>query len=181
MSELSAILRELETVLARVPAAQIDDFTGEVLAAPRIFVVGEGRSGLMAKAFAMRLMHLGLDVYAVGETITPAVRAGETLIALSGSGTTRSVLLVAEAAAAAGARVVVVTTNPESPLALASARVLHLPAATKYRREGEAPSIQPLGSLFDQCAHLLFDAVCLRVASQKEAGAGALARHSNVE
>ena len=38
--------------------------------------MGAGRSGLVAKAFAMRLMHLGLEAFVVGETITPALNKG---------------------------------------------------------------------------------------------------------
>jgi len=38
--------------------------------------MGVGRSGLIGRAFAMRLMHLGFEVYVLGETITPAVEKG---------------------------------------------------------------------------------------------------------
>jgi len=54
----------------------------------RIFVVGAGRSGLVARAFAMRLMHLGFSVHVVGETTTPRMDPGDLLIVISGSGET---------------------------------------------------------------------------------------------
>jgi 6-phospho-3-hexuloisomerase len=182
MTELKLILAEVAAVLDRVSPEAVQGFTDDLRAAGRVFVLGEGRSGLMGKAFAMRLMHLGARVYAVGETITPAVEAGDTLVVISGSGTTASVLLVAERVREIGGRVLALTTNPESPLARVASRVLHVPAATKYRREGEAPSIQPLGSLFDQCAHVVFDAVCLRYAGTGASAPGdAFARHSNLE
>ena len=38
----------------------------------KIFIVGMGRSGFVARAFALRLMNLGFNVYFLGETITPA-------------------------------------------------------------------------------------------------------------
>ena len=34
----------------------------------RVFVIGAGRSGLIARAFAMRLLHLSFNVYVIGET-----------------------------------------------------------------------------------------------------------------
>jgi len=43
----------------------------------KILVVGAGRSGLVGKAFAMRLMHLGFNIYVMGETITPAFGVGD--------------------------------------------------------------------------------------------------------
>ncbi len=49
----------------------VGQFIDELLSAKRIYVMGAGRSGLIAKAFAMRLMHLGMHSYVVGETITP--------------------------------------------------------------------------------------------------------------
>jgi len=48
----------------------VEAFIRELLNAKRIYVMGAGRSGLVAKAFAMRLMHLGLQAFVVGETIT---------------------------------------------------------------------------------------------------------------
>ncbi len=74
-------------------------------AAQRVFVAGEGRSGFMAKAFAMRLMHLGLPVHVVGETTTPSVADGDVVVGVSGSGTTAGTVRVAEQAVKVGAAV----------------------------------------------------------------------------
>jgi 6-phospho-3-hexuloisomerase len=65
---------------------QMTAFFKEMLSAKRIYVAGAGRSGFIAKAFGLRLLHLGMDVYVVGETITPAFRLGDTLVVFSGSG-----------------------------------------------------------------------------------------------
>ncbi|NLW76696.1 MAG: SIS domain-containing protein, partial [Methanomicrobiales archaeon] len=45
---------------------EVDCFISELMRAERIFVVGAGRSGFVAKSFAMRLMHLGFTSYVVG-------------------------------------------------------------------------------------------------------------------
>lgn len=74
------------------------------------------------------------------------------------------------------------TTDPDSPLAAAAATVVHVPAATKYRKPGEAATIQPLSSLFDQVCHIVFDAVCLRLAMLRDVdNAAARAAHANTE
>ncbi len=165
---LDVIQDELAGVLSRVERRTVDDFVSTVDNAHRIFVAGAGRSGFMGEAFAMRLVHMGLTVHVVGEATAPTMTAGDVLVALSGSGTTSGTVRTAEQAVRAEATVVAVTTDPESPLARESALVLHLAAATKYRRADEASSIQPLSSLFDQAVHLVLDAVCLRLAAVRD-------------
>jgi hypothetical protein len=57
------ILAENRHVLAQVSAAVFERFVTLLANGNRIFVVGEGRSGLAVRMFAMRLMHLGYRVY----------------------------------------------------------------------------------------------------------------------
>jgi 6-phospho-3-hexuloisomerase len=182
MNKIETILKEMQAVLQQVNSKSIEQAVDLLQAGKRIFVAGEGRSGLMGKAFAMRLMHLGFTVYVVGETITPAMETGDVLVAVSGSGTTKSVQLVAQKARELGCPVFAVTTNPESELAKLATHVLQIPAATKYRREGELATVQPLGSLFDQCAHVLFDAICLSYVMRHTVDHQAtFSKHSNLE
>lgn len=182
MNNLENILKEVEGVLSKVDSLCISKFADIIGKGNRIFVVGEGRSGLMGKSFAMRLMHLGATVYVVGETITPALMNGDVLVAISGSGTTQNVVMVAQKAVELKCQLLVMTTNPTSKLGNLASLILHIPAATKYRRTDEPASIQPLGSLFDQCAHIVFDAICLEYYLIKsEDNNEALARHSNLE
>lgn len=179
---LTTIARELDPVLERVDRAELEGMVLALGDAPRVFVTGEGRSGFMAKAFAMRLMHLGLTAYVVGESTTPAIGPGDLLIAVSGSGTTGHTVQIARAASEAGARVRAVTSDAGSPLAQLAEAVLVVPAATKHRRPGEAASVQPLSSLFDQATHLVLDAVCLLLAGRRHVdNAAAKAAHANTE
>ncbi len=179
---VSTILGEIRGVLGTFDYTQLDTVADEIDSASHVVVAGEGRSGFMAKAFAMRLMHLGVPVHVVGETTTPALGGEDLLVAVSGSGTTASTVRAAEQANAVGGRVIAVTTDPDSPLAATAATVVHIPAATKYRKPGEAATIQPLSSLFDQVCHIVFDAVCLRLATLREVdNAAARAAHANTE
>ncbi|MBG0738051.1 6-phospho-3-hexuloisomerase [Paeniglutamicibacter antarcticus] len=179
---LDVVLSEITTVVQGVKREDIERLADVLAGASRIFATGEGRSGLMAKAFAMRLMHLGLPVHVVGESTTPSVQRGDVLVAISGSGTTAGTVRVAQQAAAVGAMVHVVTTDPDSPLASPAATVLVLPAATKYRCPGEAMTVQPLSSLFDQVTHVALDVVCLLLATRRKIdNAAAAAAHANTE
>ena len=183
MSTLQTVMREIEAVMEKMNADEVVDFARMLHEHEgRIFLLGEGRSGLMAKAFAMRLMHLGANVYVMGETITPSMKAEDMLVALSGSGTTSSVVERSVKARELGCRVLGVTTSPESPLAAACTGVLHIPAATKYRKPGETASIQPLSSLFDQAAHIVLDSVCVEFAEfRSQTNESAKDRHANME
>jgi hexulose-6-phosphate isomerase (EC 5.-.-.-) len=134
----------------------------------KILVVGAGRSGLVARAFAMRLMHLGFNVYVVGETITPSIGEGDVLIAVSGSGSTQVVISVASAAKSIKATVVAITSFEDSPLAKISDHVVKIPGRTKVATEtdyfarqvlGLYEPIAPLGTLFEDAALLFFDGV----------------------
>jgi 6-phospho-3-hexuloisomerase len=84
---IDTILAEVSTTLSAVDRSQVTELAAAPTAATRVFITGEGRSGFMAKAFAMRIMDLGLDVHVIGETTTPSVGPRDTLLAVSGSGT----------------------------------------------------------------------------------------------
>jgi 6-phospho-3-hexuloisomerase len=179
---LDIVISEIAGVAAKVDRARLGALAESLITADRVFVTGEGRSGFMAKAFAMRLMHLGLPVFVIGETTTPAVKGSDTLVAVSGSGTTGGTVRVAEQATALGAVVWAITTDPVSPLGATATEHLVIPAATKYRRPEEAPTIQPLSSLFDQATHIALDVVCLNIAGARGVdNARAAKAHANTE
>ncbi len=122
-------------------------------------------------------------MFVVGETTTPAVtgtrhpgrRLGIRDDRRDGTG-------VAAGAAALGAAVLAVTADPASALAAESTTVLTVPAATKYRRATEAPTIQPLSSLFDQATHIALDVVCLLIADSRGVdNTEAVRQHANTE
>jgi 6-phospho-3-hexuloisomerase len=138
----------------------------------RWFFEGQGRSGLVAAMVAMRFMHLGRNAHFVGEATAPAVRKGDGLVLISGSGATPTSVSHGEVARHEGATVVTVTYSPDSPAARLADVVVYLPAK---------PSMQLGGSLFEQGALLVFDGVIASLAEvMGNAAAGLRARHSNL-
>ncbi|MGI4741137.1 MAG: 6-phospho-3-hexuloisomerase [Janthinobacterium lividum] len=156
--QLQMIIAENQRLAEQVDFAAAAALIPLIQHAERVFVVGAGRTGLVLKAAAMRLMHLGLTVFVVGETTTPAIRQGDLLLAGSGSGTTSTIVKAAEKAKAAGAQVVAISTTPDSPLAALATQVVVLPAAQKQDHGGTI-SQQYAGSLFEQSVLLLTDAI----------------------
>ena len=171
------ILAELDGTLGRVSKEDVDAFRRLVSEARAVFVTGEGRSGLVGRCFAMRLLHLGLTAHVVGGTTTPAFGAGDVLVAVSGSGETDLTCAVARLAAEAGGKVVAVTSARESPLAeLANAKLL-IPAGAESGR-----SAQYGRSLFEQSALIVFDAVAMQLERETSRGRDEMdARHANLE
>lgn len=181
-SIIDTVSDEIATVLSNVKEEEALELSKELQRAKRIFISGEGRSGLMGKAFAMRLMHGGYHVFVIGETITPSIQDGDLLVAISGSGTTGAMFQFALKAKEVGAKVFLVTTNRESKIAEVSEGVLVVPAATKYRRQGEPKTIQPLGNQFDQAVHLLLDAIIISTLQNFESANDDMnKRHANLE
>src|SRR5512133_4294126 len=88
-----AVLKELEGALKQIDPVKAESLVDAIISANKIFVAGTGRSQMMIRGLAMRLMHLGFKSYVVGETVTPAIEPGDLLIIGSGSGET-SILTV---------------------------------------------------------------------------------------
>lgn len=178
---LALIRNEITEAAAGIDEQQLAVLASQILHADRVFVAGAGRSGLVLKMAAMRLMHLGLTVHVAGETTAPAVRSGDLLLVASGSGTTPGAVRSAETAAAAGARVAAITADAQSPLAEAAGAVVVIPAARKTDH-GSAVSRQYSGSLFEQVLLLALEAIFQTLWDSADRPAEELwLRHANLE
>jgi 6-phospho-3-hexuloisomerase len=178
-----AVVAEIAACLRHVPAESLVDALRLVEGASRIFLAGAGRTGLCIRALAMRLMHLGKTTYVVGETTTPGIAAADLLIIGSGSGQTSSLLAMAEKAREKGARLLVFTIDAESPLGrLADHRVVIPAPSPKAAGVAARPSLQPMGTLFEQCLLVLFDSLILGLMQRAgESAPQTFARHANLE
>lgn len=180
MEVLSEILKEVNSVVKNVDEKEIDNIVQLISREKRIFVYGEGRSGLVGKCFAMRLMHLGYTVYVVGETITPAINENDMIIAISGSGETSMVLNLVKKAKDKGASIIGVSSKKASSLIKVSSSFLIVPGTVKS--DNNVKSIQILSSLFDQSLHIILDALCLKLSyKDKLDNKEAIKNHSNLE
>ncbi|MDD2473806.1 MULTISPECIES: 6-phospho-3-hexuloisomerase [unclassified Methanoculleus] len=168
---MTARLEETARALSQETAGR---FIDEILNAKRVYVAGAGRSGLVARAFAQRLMHLGFESYVIGETITPAFRPGDVLVAFSGSGETRSVVDVCETAREIGGRICLITSSPNSHIGRMADCIVEI--GNNQFKDADIPqdfeirqltgqyrsvsgSFAPLGTLFETAALVFSDAV----------------------
>ncbi len=161
MEVFNVILNEITDVINNVNDNEFKMASALITKERRIFVDGEGRSGLMAKGFAMRLMHLGYNVYVIGETITPAINHGDLFIAISGSGKSANIVSDARKAKKAGCEILTFTSNRESDLCKEAHFVVIVPGTVRGDIGTDRKSIQLLSSLFDQSLHIVLDGLCL--------------------
>lgn len=152
---LQYILEEVQRVLERVKPELVDDVVESVLSAQKIFIYGVGRSGLVGKAFAVRLVQMGLRVYFVGDMTTPIVEEGDLVMIVSNTGETMSAVQTANITRRVGAKVIGFTSNQHSKLAQASNVVVELSLGSDERRRKHAP----LGTIFEDACFLLFDSL----------------------
>lgn len=183
MPLLSLIVpEEIHTVMARVDEKQVEAMIKAIHESEAVFVTGAGRSLLMMKAFAMRLVHLGMTVHVVGETTTPAIAPGNLLIAGSGSGQTRTTEAIVQAAKERNARIGVLTAHLESPIASLADLVVEIPTPLTVSPETVRESLQPPGSLFEQCLLVLGDTIILMLKERLGATEEMMrARHTKLE
>ena len=191
-TSIKAILENIEDAENYLDEKAIDEFEDIIINSENIFVTGAGRSGLAAKAFAMRLMHLGLSSYVVGETISPAINGGDCIIAISGSGETNTIVSAAKIAKNRGSKVLAVTSYPESTLGKLADAYLFVKGRTKkevddenyMRRQihGNYTSLTPLGTAFELTTLVFLDAIVSELMEKMEQTESDLkARHTVLE
>lgn len=171
-SAMKKIAEHIQKTVEHLDDKEVDKMVGEILKAKNIFVVGAGRSGLVGKAFAMRLVQVGISAHVVGETTTPAITKKDLLIAVSGSGRTSQILNVAKIAKDIGVKVLTITSYPEEKLGQMSDHVVTIKGRTKVDIEesytasqlkGEFASLTPLGTLFEDTVLVFFDGVIAKL------------------
>ncbi|MGP8072769.1 MAG: SIS domain-containing protein [Thermoplasmata archaeon] len=147
-----------DRVTAALEGIQVADVerTVEILRkAPQIFVYGAGRSGIIGRAFAMRLVQTGLTAYVIGESVTPIVKKGDAVFILSSQGESYSSMQTANIVRREGADLVVLTAKAGSKLAHAATVLL----ALDFKEDADRPKLAPLGTLFESASLSLTDGI----------------------
>jgi len=189
------ILAGAEKAIKELDLAQVEKMIELIIEAKdrKIFVVGMGRSGFVGRAFALRLMNLGFNVYFLGETITPAAGKDDLVIAISGTGMTKLVLSAATAAKEIGAKVVAITSYKDSTLGQIADQIVLIGGRTKmgWPREedylarqilGEREPLSPLGSIFENNCMVFLDGLIVELMYRMKKNENDLkTRHATIE
>jgi 6-phospho-3-hexuloisomerase len=177
------IIEEIEQAVRGISNRDAELLLDRIQEAERVFLAGSGRTGLMVRSFAMRLMQTGLTCYVVGETTTPAIQKDDLLIIGSGSGETSGLLSMAKKARELNARVALVTVVPDSSIGAHADTVVTIPATIAKVHTGRSvPTLQPRGSLFEQCLLIFFETLVVMLMKRMSFKPDAIMeRHANLE
>jgi 6-phospho-3-hexuloisomerase len=146
--------------------------------AKRIFVSGAGRSGLIGRFFAMRLMHSGYDVSVVGEIVTPSIKEGDLLVIISGSGETEQLIAFTKKAKEIGAKILLISAKSESTIGDLADITLQIGRAEQY---GKVRGM-PMGTVFELSTLFFLEATISHVIHDKGIPEEEMrSRHANLE
>jgi 6-phospho-3-hexuloisomerase len=172
---------ELAQVADRLDEASLEPVVRAVAGARRTMLYGCGREGLMMRALAMRLHHLGLEVCMQGDMTAFPLAAGDLFLCAAGPGYLATGSALCEVAREAGAQVIVVTAEPEGATARLADGLLVIPAQTMARDVG-GRSVLPMGSLFEGAMFVVFEVLVLRLRDVLGETAETMrGRHTNME
>ncbi len=158
---LSHIKDQIHEILKNVEKNKIEKIIELFLNARNIFIYGAGRSGLVGRAFAIRLVHLGFPAFVIGETITKPVGKNDLVVLISGSGETIPVAMTAEIARRLGAKIISITANPDSHIA----RFADLFVILKPKKKDA--ELAPLGTLFEASTWIFLDGIVAELMARR--------------
>ncbi len=178
---IDADVQELTELLQRVRDDEVQALCDLIVGARRIFVTGQGRSGLLVRMFALRLMQLGLTVLVVGDATTPGIAAGDVLVVCSASGETPGAVSPARRAREAGATVSAVVARAGSTLGQLAQCTVLVPGETPKLSRQQASRL-PLATVLEQAMLVVLDGVigCLAERLGQD-NRTMMERHANLE
>ena len=178
MAHRRLIIDKIGSILDATDQTYDQQLTAMVDQASRIFIAGAGRSALVARFFAMRLMHGGYNVFVVGEIVTPSLSKGDLLIVISGSGETETMIAFSKRAKALGGKLVLISSRTTSTLGDMSDKVIPIGQPDLY---GQVVGM-PMGTVFELSTLVFLEATVSHIIHEKGIAEEEMrARHANLE
>ena len=175
-------------VLGKIACQGLEDIVSLLLEAEKIFVLGLGHSGMIAKVLSMKLNHVGLRAYTVYDEVNPPFGKRDLFVAVSQSGETDTILSLARKARTLGGKVAAITCAAESSLGELSKIVLQIDNRAEHvdlsllALIGEEKHQNLSGTLFGFNLYVLFYTLVIMIAQRKnETGKSIDQRHQNLQ
>ncbi len=175
---------EIGAAVSGLDEAAAERLVEAIATAGRIVVYGVGREGLMMRALAMRLYHLGLDASVVGDMAAPPVGESDLLMVSAGPGHFSTVAALVAIANEAGATTACFTAQPRGAVPRSVDIVFQIPAQTMADDTPAtgAASVLPMGSLYEGAQYVAFEVLVLMLRDRLGVTPEAMRdRHTNLE
>jgi 6-phospho-3-hexuloisomerase len=172
------ILNQVRACVDNVGDAEAARLIAMMKGARSVVVFGRGRSGFVGRGLVVRLLHIGIPAYFVGETVSPPVHGDDVVVLLSGSGETFSVVVTGQTAKRLGSKIIAITGAPESTLAKMADLTILLRTPTGDRQR----ALAPLGTLYEDACMVFLDGVVAELMRLQGATEETMrARHATLE
>ena len=180
---ISSWTEAINLLIERIDEESSEQLAEMILKADRIFVTGQGRSGMVAQCLATRLAQMDFNVNIPGLATCQKIEAADLMIAISCSGNTRTTVEFVKISNQSGAKVAVLTAFVESTLAELANEVVLLPCADEDIREVCKYTVGPYNNmLFEQAALLYIDALVYLLLEKQGLSPDIITkRHTNLE
>lgn len=178
MDHQQFILDNLTRILNVTDKSKATELLNLVQSSGTTFIGGAGRSLLVSRFFAMRLVHAGYSVYMIGEVVTPAIKAGDLLVLVSGSGSTATLMPFVKKAKEVGAKLAVISMKKSSPMADVADLVIQV------GQDDSFPLVKgmPMGSQFELSTLVFLEGAISQLVHDKNlTEEGMRALHANLE
>jgi len=160
---IKQFLESSNDIISGLDSKVIENFAEQLKKAKRVYTVGVGSLGLLAKGFTTKLTYLGYETYFIGETLMPSPSKNDLLIAISESGEADYTVKAARIAKNLGATVVAITSCPQSTLG----KLADLNIEIKWKekipkeelKEREGKLLTPDSGLFEIVTLMILNAV----------------------
>lgn len=172
------ILDKISSILSATDDSYHAKLTDMLDGAARVFVAGAGRSGLVCKFFAMRLVHSGYDASVVGEVVTPSIKKGDLLIVISGSGETEQLIAFTKKARTEGAKILLISSKASSTIGDMADAVFQIGRTEQY---GKVVGM-PMGTVFELSTLSFLESAISHIIHEKGIAEEVMrSRHANLE
>jgi 6-phospho-3-hexuloisomerase len=146
-----------------------DRLLEDILSKKRIYILASGRSAMVGQMFQTRLEHFGVESRFITNTRSvPRLREGDSIIVISGSGTTPIVKAMVETYLVYNPFVIVLTSYPNSVIGRLGDVTVKLKGRTKSdlerRSRGLDSTLAPEGTAFEHAALAFLDGVVAELA-----------------
>jgi 6-phospho 3-hexuloisomerase len=177
-SNIQLVVDKITGILGATDESYHNKLTSMLDDASRIFLSGAGRSGLVTRFFAMRLMHSGYDVSVVGEIVTPSIKQGDLLIIISGSGETEQLIAYTKRAKDVGAKIVLISAKSDSTIGDLADAVFQIGNEELY---GKVKGM-PMGTVFELSTLTFLEALISHIIWERGIPEEEMrTRHANLE
>lgn len=132
--------------------------------------------------FAMRLMHLGISTYVIGESVTPSIDKRDLVIFISKSGETSGLINMADKLTNVinNNKLMLLTSNENSKLSHLSNLQIIIPE--KIILSNLNTAVFPMGTLFESLALIILDAIIYELMNQMNINENIMIKnHFNLE